>query len=316
MISRRLIRIKVLQVLYAFYKSSDASLIKSEKELFFSIGKALELYYYLLLLMVDVRLYAAEKIESNRQKLIPTFDDLHPNTRFADNALILQMESHAGMKHYLNENKLSWVNHPEMIRNLYLKLQSADFYKEYMEGQSTGYEADRELVIGFYTHILSEEESLFQILEEQSIYWNDDIEFVLNMIVKTLKRFKPGLSDRNKLMDLFRNTEDRDFARDLFRKTILSHDETQKLIHQFTSNWELERIAFMDIIIMSMAINEMTHFNSIPVKVTLNEYIEIAKFYSTEKSSQFINGVLDKIILHLKEEKRIQKTGRGLIGEI
>jgi transcription antitermination protein NusB len=316
MISRRLIRIKVLQILYAFNKSSDASLIKSEKELFFSIGKAHELYYYLLLLLVDIRLYAAEKIEANRQKLVPAYEDLHPNTRFADNRLIHQLESHEGMKHYLLENKLSWVNHPEMVKNLFLKLQASEFYTGYMEGPDGGYEADRELVIGFYSEILTSSEELFQLIEEQSIYWNDDIEFVLNMIVKSLKRFKPGSPEKIKLMDLFRNSEDRDFARDLFRKTILSHDDTHKLIHQFTTNWELERIAFMDILIMSMAINEMTHFNNIPVKVTLNEYIEIAKYYSTEKSSQFINGVLDKIIVYLKEEKKIQKTGRGLIGEI
>jgi N utilization substance protein B len=175
---------------------------------------------------------------------------------------------------------------------------------------------DKKLILDVYTAEIVNSEGLYQVLEEQSIYWNDEVEFVISMIAKTIKGFHPADGENASLMPLFKNDDDREFARDLFRKVILHKEEFSKLVESYTENWDVERIAFLDLLILEMAITEAVAFPSIPTRVTINEYLEIAKFYSTEKSSVFINGVLDKIFKHLKEEKRIVKMGRGLIGEV
>ena len=184
-----------------------------------------------------------------------------------------------------------------------------------MKGEEPGYMEDKRLVTFIYTHIIYTSEQLDSILEEQSIYWNDDLEFITSMIVKTFKKFKEEDGPDKLLMDLYKNKEDTDYVVRLFRQTILHRDEYVEYIKQNTRNWDLDRIAFMDILIMQIAIAELIAFQTIPTKVTLNEYLEISKFYSTNKSNVFINGVLDKVLMQLKEENKISKTGRGLIGE-
>jgi len=181
--------------------------------------------------------------------------------------------------------------------------------------RSSGYGEDKKLVTFAYTHIVFSSELLDSIMEEQSIYWNDDLEFITSMIVKTFKKFKEDDGPDKKLMELYKNIEDRDFAVRLYRQTIIHRDEYVEYIKENTRNWDLERIAFMDILIMQMALAELIGFPSIPTKVTLNEYLEISKYYSTSKSNVFINGVLDKVVSQLKEKKKILKSGRGLIGE-
>ncbi len=315
MISRRLLRIKVLQVLYAFYKSDQNDLNRSEKELFFSINKAYDLFYYILSLALEVVDYAESRIDIARNKRIPTYEDLHPNTRFVDNKFVQQLRNNLQFKKYFEREKLSWVNHPEFIKELYNQLIEHPDYQNYMESEDNDYAADKKIIVKFFNDIVYPSESLWQILEEQSIYWNDDLEFVISMVIKTVKRFKEESDEHMKLPDLFKNDEDREFVKHLFRKTTLYREMSMKLIEEKASNWDLDRIAFMDVLIMQLAITEMIEFTSIPTKVTLNEFLEIAKFYSTEKSNTFINGVLDKIMQKLKEENKIKKTGRGLIGE-
>lgn len=316
MISRRLLRIKVLQVLYAYYKSEQSDINKSEKELHFSINKAYELYYYLMLLLVELVMYAESRIEIARNKKMPSHEDLHPNTRFVDNRILHQLRNNDQFLRYIEANHISWVNYPELTRELFTLLSSAEFYNEYMSGPGQDYDADRQLVIRILSEIIYPNESLQQVLEEKSIYWNDDLEFVVSMLIKTIKEFKDKDGNPARLFNLYKNDEDRDFVVELLRKSVLKRDMSLKLIEEKASNWDLERIAFMDLLIMQLAITEMIEFNSIPTKVTLNEYLDIAKFYSTTKSNTFINGVLDKIMQKLKEEKLIRKTGRGLIGEI
>ncbi len=316
MISRRLLRIKVLQVLYAYYKSDQKDLNKSEKELFFSINKAYDLFYYILLLAIEVVDYAESRIELARNKRMPSHEDLHPNTRFISNRFIEQLRDNRQFKRYLETAKINWSNHPEFIKELYNLFIEHPEYQEYMNADEIDYSRDKKIIIRFFNDIVFPNESLYQILEEKSIYWNDDLEFVISMVIKTVKKFKENSTEELELPDLFKNDEDREFVKKLFRKATVYREMSLKLIEEKASNWDLERIAFMDVLIMQLAITEMIEFKSIPTKVTLNEFLEIAKFYSTEKSNTFINGVLDKILQKLRDEKKIVKTGRGLIGEI
>jgi len=315
MISRRLLRIKVLQVLYAYYKSDQKDLNKSEKELFFSINKAYDLFYYLLLLAVEVVDYAESRIELAKNKRMPSYEDLHPNTRFIDNSFVEQLRNNNQFRRYLDTASINWSTYPEFIKELYNLFIDHPEYKEYMEADEVDYNQEKKIIIRFFNDIVFPNESLYQILEEKSIYWNDDLEFVISMVIKTVKKFRKSSTEELELPDLFKNDEDREFVKKLFRKATVYRSMSLELIKEKASNWDLERIAFMDVLIMQLAITEMIEFKSIPTKVTLNEFLEIAKYYSTEKSNTFINGVLDKIMQKLKEEKKIVKTGRGLIGE-
>jgi N utilization substance protein B len=315
MVSRRILRIKILQVLYAYYKSSGSSVNKAEKELFFSIRKTYDLFHYLLLLIIDIADYAITRIDIAKNKKIPTWEDLHPNTKFIDNKVILQLRNSKQLNSYLKNNKLSWVNYPELIRNLFNNIKESEHYSEYMNNSTRSFAEDKKLISDIYVRDISVFEPLYQNLEEQSIYWNDEVEFVISIIIRTIRNFKEDEGDNVNIPPLFKNEEDINFAKRLFRKAVLNKDEYRKLIEQYAKNWEIERIAFIDILILQTAIAEVIEFTSIPTKVTFNEYLEIAKFYSTNKSSIFINGLLDKIIKHLKESNMIKKSGRGLVGE-
>ena len=315
MISRRQLRIKALQSLYAYYSTGMEDMRRSENELHFNIEKAYELYHYLLLLLIDVILYAESRIDIARNKRIPTHEDLHPNTRFINNQLADQIRNNKHLLRFVEQHKLNWVNHPELIKEVYTRLIESEEYVAYMNAEEHGYAEDKRLVTFIYTHIIFSSERLDSIMEEQSIYWNDDLEFITSMIVKTFKKFKEEDGPDKPLMDLYKNKEDSDYVVKLYRQTILHREEYVEYIKKNTRNWDLERIAFMDILIMQIAIAELVTFPSIPTKVTLNEYLEISKFYSTNKSNIFINGVLDKVVMQLKEEKLILKKGRGLIGE-
>lgn len=316
MISRRILRIKIMQALYAYYKhNGESSLKNSEKELTLSIQKTYDLYHYLLLLIIDVSDYAESRLELARQKKMPTPEDLNPNTSFVDNQIIAQLRVNAQLLSYIDRQKISWVNSPELIKGIYNNLVNSDVYKIYMQTESHSYKEDKDFVCAVYTHVISTFEALSLELEEQSVYWNDELEFVIGVIIRTLRKFKKDEGEHSSLMSHFKNPEDKSFSPRLLRKVILNYDEYLPVIKQFSKNWEVDRIAFLDILLMEMAIAEAIEFPSIPIKVTLNEYLEIAKFYSTTKSNVFLNGILDKVFLELKKSKKIVKTGRGLIGE-
>lgn len=317
MISRRLLRIKIMQILYAYYKSDEEGQInKFEKQLFHSIDKTYELYFLMFLLLLDLEKYAESRIELARNKRRPTEEDLHPNTRFVNNRILKQLFINNQLNKFTAEKGISWINYPELIKNLYTRIADTQYFKQYMAGDINSYEWDKKLLVKMLSEDILNFEPLYQALEEQSIFWNDDIEFTISMVIKTIKGFKQTDQEYAQLMPLFKNEDDLNFAKTLFRKSVLHKEEYIQIIDSFTMNWDVERIAFMDILIMQIAITELVEFPSIPVKVTLNEYIEVSKFYSTAKSSTFINGVLDKIIHKLKEDKKIVKQGRGLIGEI
>jgi N utilization substance protein B len=305
----------VLQVLYAYYSSEEKSINNTEKELFFCIQKSYDLYHYLFELVIEIANYAENRIEIRRNKHQPTHEDLHPNTKFISNHVIQQLRSNRQLKTYVEQRKLSWADYPELVKELYLFMVESEIYDEYMTDENRSFMNDRKFIEKLFNKIILVTEDLYLVLEEQSIYWNDDIEFVISMITKSLKKFNEYSGSDQRLMPMFKDEEDRDFAKDLLRKSIINHNELRELIKEHSKNWDVERIAFMDILIMQLAITEFLYFPSIPTKVSMNEYIELSKFYSTEKSRNFINGILDKTLKDLKKAEQIQKAGRGLIGE-
>ena len=312
MISRRLLRIKILQVLYAHFNSEGSGLAKLEKDLIFSIQKAYDLYFYLFSLVIAVKRYADSRIELARNKKLPTYEDLHPNTRFVDNEVIRQIEKNAAFNQFTSERTISWVNYPELIRNLYNKMIESPYYKEYMERPLCSYDDDRQLLVDFFENELEEYDMFYEILEEQSIFWNDDIEFTVIMAIKTILDMSPR---KLSFLPMYKSDEDREFAYSLLRSCLEHYNEYHQFIEKYVDNWDIERVAQIDNLILHIAINELVEFPSIPIKVTFDEYLELAKHYSTPKSSIFINGLLDKISSDLTEQGKISKIGRGLMTE-
>lgn len=315
MISRRIIRIKVLQILYAFFTTPDTSINNTEKELFFSLQKTYDLYHYMMALVIEIQKFAEERIDLGRKKHRPTQADLYPNTRFINNQLINQLKENTSLNKYLESSKLSWIDQEDLIRKLYISLIEQEYYQEYMAAPVNTYADDRKLIEDIFKYLILDNEDIESLLEEQSIYWNDDLDFVISMILKTFKKFKEFSDENQSLLPMFKDEEDRQFAKDLYRKVVLNHSDNEILIKQHTVNWDIERIAFIDSLILELALSEFLYFPSIPTKVTMNEYIELSKYYSTEKSRNFINGILDKALKDLKKADKIRKAGRGLIGE-
>jgi len=315
MISRRLLRIKALMALYAFNRREDENLAQAETELMFSIGKTYDLYHYLLLLILDVADIASEKIDQALQKIMPTKEDLNPQKWFIDNLVIAQLRKSTVFNKYVSSKKLSWVNYSHIPRLLYNKMITWDVYEEYMQEEIHNYQSDKKFLIKLITDLFANSEDLQSNLEEQSIFWNDDMEYISAMVEKTLKKFKAESGENTQLMPLYKNEEDEEFVKILFRKAILNSKKCSELIDKNTTNWEVDRIALMDILVMQLAVTEVLEFPEIPVKVTLNEYIEIAKYYCTSKSSTFVNGILDNIVKEIRNEGLFNKFGRGLIGD-
>lgn len=314
MISRRLLRIKALMALYAMNRREDGNLVAAEKELMFSIEKTYDLYHYLLQLTLELSDIAVDKIDQALQKRIPTHEDLNPNRRFIDNKVLIQLRDNDNFRYYIETRKLSWAN-SHIPRLLYGKLLKWEEYRNYMSSATNSYTEDKKFVIKIITSFFLQSEDLGFYLEEQSIYWNDDIEYVSVMIEKTLRKFKTDSNANAPLMPLFKNEEDEEFVKVLFRKAVMNQSKFSELIDRNTTNWEVERIALMDILVMQLAITEITQFPEVPVRVSLNEYIEIAKFYCTSKSSNFVNGILDKIVKEMRISGELRKSGRGLVGE-
>lgn len=308
MINRVLLRIKIVQILYSYYKSDSKSLPVAEKELFHSIEKTYDLYFHLLQLAIEITRFGADRIETKRNKHRPTEDDLNPNTRFIDNAFVAQLSSNIQFNEYLKAHKLSWVNDSEIIKVLFDEIISSDFYLEYMHAPESDYAADKDIWRKIFKKIVLQSEKLDESIQDQNIYWTDDIEMVISFIIKTIKRFDASNGDEQVLLPMFKDEEDWEFAKKLMRSVLTKGTHYREMIDVNTKNWELDRIAFMDIVVMEVALAELLEFPTIPVNVTLNEYIEIAKTYSTDKSGTFINGVLDNIVTMLKNEKKLIKV--------
>ncbi len=314
MLNRRHLRIKVLQALYAYFQSNEDNFRRTENELMQAVERIQDLYLYMLLTFSEIKVIAENRIEENTKKIRPTEEDLNPNTKFIDNKIILMLEENKELRRLSEERKVNWIGdeHHEMFRKMFLTIKDSEIYFEYMNNEARTFEDDKAFALELFKVEIANSELLYNFFEEKSIHWIDDIDLACSMVLKTLKTANEG--EVLELLPLYKVDDDeQDFIRDLLRKTISMDKENEVLIDDLTKNWELDRIAKMDVILMKMAITELQVFSNIPTKVTLNEYIEISKFYSTPKSNGFINGILDKAIDRLQAEKKIVKIGRGLM---
>ncbi|TNE75901.1 MAG: transcription antitermination factor NusB [Bacteroidetes bacterium] len=313
MLNRRHLRIKVLQALYAYSQTEGGDYVKAEKQLFEAIDRIYDLYVYLLLSFEEVKRQASRRMEDNKKKIMPKEEDLNPNMKFVENLLITQLEESKELRKLSEQLKVNWVGdeNQEMFRKMFLHIRDSETYFEFMNNEAQGYEEDRAFLINLFKVEIANFPLLYNYFEEKSIHWMDDIDLACSMVIKTLK----GMEENQPLeiLPLYKDEEDeKEFVKNLFRETVRRDKENEVLIDELTSNWELDRIARMDVLLMKLAITEFQIFNNIPTKVTLNEYIEIAKFYSTPKSNGFINGVLDKALVKLNDSGSIKKIGRGL----
>ena len=312
MLSRRILRTKVVKAVYAHTQCEGLTPVASEKNLVASINKAYDLYFHLLALVPEIAEYAAERIRIGENKKLPTYDDLHPNRKFVENKVVARLVEDEGLQAELKARKLSWANHRDLIVALYNALVRQPFYQKYMASEERSFREDAQLVSDIYMTMLEEFEPLDRVLEEQSILWNDDLGYLLTMVSRTVSSMRES-HEAIKLMDQFKSEEDLDYAKSLLRNTIASYERISLLLDNSMNNWDIERVALMDKIILITAIVEAENFPSIPVRVTMNEYIDIAKCYSTESSGGFINGLLDRIIAQLTEDGKIVKSGKGLL---
>jgi N utilization substance protein B len=257
--------------------------------------------------MVELTDAYAQKVDARKSKLLPSEEDINPNTKLLENKFISQLRQNVTLDKYMKDRPFRWFEYEAFIRGLLEEILNSDAYKAYVENNSDDYESDREFWRKVFKQIISNREELYSILEDESLYWNDDIEIVESFVLKTIKRFEESKGGNQELLPMFKDETDREFAVKLLRESLLNEKEYQTLIDKYTNNWESERIAQMDMVIMQIALAEIMSFPSIPISVTLNEYIDIAKSYSTAKSASFINGILDAIVKELKEEKKVIK---------
>ena len=312
MLSRRVLRTKVVKAVYAHTQCEGLTPAASEKNLVASIDTAYDLYFHLLALVPEIAEYAAERIRIGENKKLPTYDDLHPNRKFVENKVIARLNEDEELQAQLKARKLSWANHRDLIVALYNALVRQPFYMKYMASDECSFREDAQLVSDIYMTMLEEFEPLDRVLEEQSILWNDDLGFLLTMVSRTILSMREA-HEAVKLMPQFKSEEDLDFAKSLLRNAIAGFERISLLLDNSMKNWDIERVALMDQIILVTAIAEAENFPSIPVRVTMNEYIDIAKCYSTDSSGGFINGLLDRIIARLTDEGKIVKSGKGLL---
>ena len=307
MINREIIRLKIVQITYAYYQNGGKNIDTAEKELFFSLAKAYDLYNYLLLLMVDINRIAIRSVETAQNRYNRIQEGEQPNTKFIENRFITQLEVNKQLLEFQEGQKRNWSNEEEFVRSLYNQIIETDYYKEYMADPTSSYSQDRELWRKIYKNIICNNERLESLLEDMSLYWNDDKYIVDTFVLKTIKRFDESKGADQELLPEFKDEEDREFAHRLFRNTLLNADYYRKLIRDNTKNWEFNRIALMDLVIMQIALAEIQTFPNIPLSVSLNEYVDIAKMYSTPRSGSYVNGLLDSISKKLIAEKKIIK---------
>jgi N utilization substance protein B len=306
MINREIIRIKIVQLTYAYYQNGNKNIDTAEKELFFSLSKAYDLYNQLLALIVAITKESRRRLEVLQAKA-QREGQKEPSQKFAYNRFALQLENNRQLAEFLETQNRSWAEYPEFIGKLFEQIEQSQIYKDYMESSSDDYATDRELWRRIYRTLIQENEDLDQLLEEQSLYWNDDKEVVDTFVIKTIKRFDEKNGDKQELLPEYDSDEEKDYARKLFRATILNGEEYQRMMTEASRNWDFSRLAYMDVIIMQIAIAEMLTFPSIPVSVTINEFVDLAKLYSTPRSSAYINGMLDAIARHLIKTGRLFK---------
>ena len=313
MLNLRQIRIKTMQIIFAYYSEDKPDVVKYEKILFESFNRFRDLYIALLLLPAEMQAKAIEKIEAGMNKKLPSHEDLHPNTKFVTNNLVRILANSKVLDKVSNEIHIRWRDNDDLLRSMFKSLIESEDYKEYMASKERGFEHDRDFLLRFLRRELINFEHMHDWLEEIGIFWNDDLDLASSMALKTLKTIKESDNDIT-LMPLWKADDDEEeYTKQLFRRTLALGAESEKMIADNAPNWEADRIATMDMVILKMALAEAQTFESIPLKVTMNEYIELANYYSTPKSNVFINGLLETLFSKLMSDGKINKIGRGLI---
>ena len=319
MLGRRHYRIKVFQALYAWFQGGENRQDVAERTLLQSIDKIFELYYLQLSFFLEVIEFYRMRSEDAKNKFYPTEEELNPNLKLLENSVIISLQQNKELQKKFKEYKFSWTEEQEMVRKICLKVRNLKDLRTYFNQPESSFEADRDIVYRIFKKCISKSTELQFYCEERNIFWVEDYQSAALFILKTLKQIPENFQETQSLVSLFPKDEDDDpkedkkFIAELFQKTIAQSDKLEKLIRLKTKNWELERIALTDIILIKMAMVELMQFPSIPVKVTMNEYIELSKLFSTPKSKLFINGLLDKLVEDLNKEKKIKKKGRGLL---
>ena len=314
MLNRRHLRIKVLQILYAFFQSKEIDVVKAQNELLLSVERMYDLYLYLLLTIPELKRAAEINNENRKNKLRPNESDLMPNLKWVENSLVLKIEESKELNKVSSARKVNWLGaeNQEIFRKMFLQVKDSETYFEFMENGLKDFEEDKKFALALFKNEIINSEFLHNYIEDKSIYWLDDIDLCCSMALKTLKTADPD--KEISILSLYKEDDDeKEFILNLCRNTIEMDVENEKLIETLAVNWEVDRIAKMDVLLLKMALVELQTCTSIPTKVTMNEYIEISKFYSTPKSNLFINGILDKAISMLTKEKKIKKIGRGLV---
>ncbi len=306
MINRELIRIKIVQLTYAYYQNGNKNMDNAEKELLFSLSKAYDLYNFLLELIV-----AVTREERHRNDVLSQRAEREgteaPSQKFANNKFATQLEENDMLNEFVDVKKLTWSNDIEFIRKLCTQIEQSQTYQDYMADTDDSYEADREVWRKLYRQLIQDNPDIDTLLEDKSLYWNDDKEVIDTFVLKTIKRFDPNANSKQELLPEYKDEDDKEFARKLFRATILNADTYQRYMSDASRNWDFSRLAYMDVVIMQIAIAELLNFPGIPAQVTINEFVELAKLYSTPRSSSYVNGMLDSIARYLVSTGKMMK---------
>lgn len=314
MLNRRHIRIKVMQTIYAFNGNQNDDLIKNEKFLLNSLDSMYDLYLLILSLLIEVQKKAEDHLDKTQNKFLATYEDKNPNRKFINNQVLSLIKDNDFLKNELEKRKLNyWYLDFEYVDIIFRAILDSSTYKNYMKTKTSNFIEDKNFMIDIFSEIIAPNDKLYEYFEDKKLTWIDDLPIVNTSILKLLKKLKPNVSASYFTPKLYKDIEDRDFAIDLFKKTLLNSEKFNEEIALKTTNWDTDRIASLDAVLLQMALCEFQRFPSIPVKVTINEYLEIAKEYSTPKSSIFINGILDKIVKEYTEQEKYPKTGRGLL---
>lgn len=314
MLNRRHLRVKVLQALYAFHQSDTRDIKQHEKNMLGSIDQVFEMYVWMLSLISEVVSFAENDAAERANKYLPTADDLNANLKIIGNRFILSLNDNRDYLIALKKYKVEWAFEPELAKTLFITLKNSAEYAEYLAKTGDTIQTDKDIIKFIFKKVILKSSLAEQVFEDKFIFWPVDRDVLQALIAKTFKNFSSEDYKQNHLAEITGNwAEDREFVVDLFEKSIRFDTPYQELIAAKTTNWEPDRIAMMDTLLMKMAITEFVNFTSIPVKVTINEYLEISKEFSTPKSNSFINGILDKILIDLRAENKVKKIGRGLI---
>ncbi len=311
MLSRRLLRIKVAQAIYSHIKSNETQIARTRKEMLHSAQKCFELYLLLIDMVTLVHKYAEKRIEMGKAKHLPSDVERNPNTRFIENPVLLNLKHSVNLEEAMCARSWGPDSQP-VVKNIYNELINSEQFNQYMTSEKVTFNDHKKIVVTIL-ELIEDNEIVEAALEDTSIFWLDNIEYALSFAISTINSIKAKDKDVENILEPFKNDDDREFAIKLLEKSLLKSQETTLIIEKFTDNWELDRIAFMDKVLLMQAMTELMEFEQIPVKASLFEYIEISKYYSTPQSNTFINGVLDKAVKELTKQGKINKIGRGLI---